>query len=63
MRYNNNGKKTDVVRVGLRWHLVAVSAYLLFPGLHVGPPVQEDLDGLQVAFLSSIVESGGPTLS
>ena len=31
---------------------------LLVPGLDVCPPVQEDLDGLQVAFISSTEESG-----
>ena len=40
-----------------------VSAYLPGAGLHVGPPVQEDLGGLQVAILGSIVESDDSNLS
>ena len=42
---------------------IVVSINLLVPGLDVRPPVQKDLDGLQVALLSSIEESGRPTLS
>ena len=40
--------------------VVAVSAYPV-PGLDVCPPVQENLDGPEVAFLSSIVE-GSPSI-
>ena len=43
--------------------IVESTDHLPVPGLDVGPPVQEDLDGLQVALLSSTVESGGPILS
>ena len=32
-------------------------------GLDVGPPAQEELDGLQVTILGSIVESSGTMLS
>ena len=43
---------------------VAVSSgYLLFPGLDVCPPVQENLDDLEMAFVSSPEESGAPILS
>jgi hypothetical protein len=41
---------------------IAASAYLI-PGLDVCPPVQEDLDSLEVAFVSSTIENGGPILS
>ena len=41
--------------------LRSTNAYLV-PGLDVRPPVQEELDGLQVTLLSSPIESGGPTL-
>ena len=41
---------------------VAASAYI-FPGLDVCPPVQENLDGPEVAFLSSTVESSISILS
>ena len=33
--------------------VAALTVYLLFPGLDVCSPVQEDLDGLQVVKLSS----------
>ena len=39
----------------------SINVYLS-SGLDVGPPVQEDLDGLRVALVSSIKESSGPTL-
>ena len=39
---------------------VGVSANPSIPGLDVCPPVQEDLGGPEVAFLSSIVE-GSPS--
>ena len=42
---------------------VAVSAYLGFPGLGICPPVQEDLDGPEVVFLSSIEEGRTSILS
>ena len=42
--------------------VVVVSAYLA-PGLDVCPPVQEDLDDPEVAFLSSKVEGSPSTLS
>ena len=41
---------------------VAVSAYLV-PGIDVCPPVQEDLDGPEVAYLSSQVEGSFSILS
>ena len=41
---------------------VAVSAHRVVPGLDVCPPVQENLDGPKVAFLSSIVEGSTSTL-
>jgi hypothetical protein len=46
-----------VKRLGM-WSVtaVAVSAYPFVSGLDVCPPVQEDLDGPKVAFLSSIVK-------
>ena len=37
--------------------------YLLGPGLDVCPPVQEDLDGLEVALPGSTVECGDPILA
>ena len=37
--------------------------YLLGPGLDVCPPIQEDLDGLEAAYLSSTEECGDPTLT
>ena len=40
---------------------VAVSVYHGFPSLDVCPPVQENLDGPEVAYLSSIVE-GSPSI-
>jgi hypothetical protein len=40
---------------------VAVSAYHSFRGLDVCPPVQEDLDGPEMAFLSSPIE-GSPSI-
>ena len=42
---------------------VAVSMYRGGPGLDVCPPVQENLDGPEVAFPSSIVEGSPSTLS
>ena len=42
---------------------VAVSAYPRIPGLDVCPPVQENLDDPEVAFLSSPVEGSTSTLS
>ena len=42
---------------------VAVSAYLKGSGLDVCPPVQENLDDPEVAFLSSIVEGSISILS
>ena len=42
---------------------VAVSAYPGVPGLNVCPPVQENLDGPEVASLSSPVESSISILS
>ena len=39
----------------------AISAYPSIPGLDVCPLVQEDLDGPEVAFPSSIVE-GSPSI-
>jgi hypothetical protein len=42
---------------------VAVSSYPDGHGLDVCPPVQEDLDGPEVSFLSSIVEGSPSTLS
>ena len=39
------------------------TGYLFVPSLDVCPPVQEHLDSLQMAFVSSPVESGGPILS
>ena len=42
---------------------VAVFAYLGGPGLDVCPPVQENLDDLEVAFLSSSVEGSTSILS
>ena len=41
---------------------VAVSAYLV-PGFDVCPPVQEDLDGPEVAFLGSAVQGSISILS
>ena len=38
-----------------------LSAYLI-PGLDVGPPVQENLDGPEVAFSSSTVEGRLPSV-
>ena len=46
----------------LSFTAVAVSAYI-GPGLDVCPPVQENLDGPEVAFLSSTVECRPSTLS
>ena len=43
--------------------IVAVSAYHGFPGLEVCPPIQEDLDGPEVAFTSSPVEGSISFLS
>ena len=61
------------VRLGCRRHrhyqrsaTIAVAestGYLLFPGLDVCPPVQENLDSLEMAFVSSPVESGAPILA
>ena len=42
---------------------LAVSAYFPGPGLDVCPLVQEDLDGMEVAILGSIVESSDTILS
>ena len=41
---------------------VTVFVNLLGPGLDVCPPVQEDLDGMEVAFMRSYVECSGPKL-
>ena len=43
-------------------NVVAASAYPV-PGLDVCPPVQEDLNGPKVAFLSSTVEGSASILS
>jgi hypothetical protein len=53
-----------VGRYNVMWSVtaVAVSAYR-GPGLDVCPPVQEDLDGPEVAFLSSTVEGSISILS
>ena len=42
---------------------VAVSAYLGGPGLDVCPPVQENLDGPEMASLSSTMEGSPSNLS
>ena len=44
--------------MGVMWSVTAaaISAYPDVPGLDVCPPVQENLDGPEVAFPSSIVE-------
>ena len=41
----------------------AISTYPDVPGLDVCPPVQEDLDGPEMAFMSSIVEGSTSILS
>ena len=41
---------------------VTVFEYPDGPGLHVCPPVQENFDSLEVAFLGSIVQCGGLVL-
>jgi hypothetical protein len=55
----------SIARSALIWSViaVAVAGYYLVPDLDVCPPVKEDFDDIEVAYLSSPVEGGAPKLS